>query len=112
MAPEDRALLERVADRVIELRMELPALLTLETLTPVSLMAGQALVFFEPFVAAMFRLSDYRRFAALIERRETLALLVQMIETRADAAHERRRAARSDEKGADGRAPSPPRPRA
>ena len=112
MEPEDRALLERVADRVVELRMEVPALLTLETLSPLSLMAGQAMVFFEPFVAAMLRLPDYRRFAALIERRETLAVLIQMIESRADAAHERRRAARRDEKAADRRAPTPPRPRA
>ena len=108
MAPEDRALLERVADRVIELRMEIPALLTLETLTPVSLLAGQALVFFEPFVAAMLRLRDYRRFAALVERRETLALMIQMIETRADAAADRRHAARRKDKTPDGHAPTPP----
>lgn len=110
MAPEDRELLERVADRVLELRMEVPALLTLETLTPVSLMAGQALVFFEPFVAAMLRLRDYRRFAALVERRETLALLIQMIEARADAAADRRDAARRKDRPADGPAPAPPGP--
>jgi hypothetical protein len=94
LTPEDRALLERVAGRVVELRMEVPAILTLETLTPMSLVAGQAMVFFEPFVAAMLRLPDYRRFAALIERRETLPLLVQLIEGRADAEHTRRRAER------------------
>ena len=95
LTPDDRALLERVAARVVELRIDVPALLTLETLTPVSLLAGQALVFFEPFVAAMLRLPDYRRFAALLERRETLEQLSQLIEARADAAHEQRRAAAS-----------------
>ena len=56
LSAEDRALLERVAARVVELRMEVPAILTLETLSPMSLVAGQAMVFFEPFVAAMLRL--------------------------------------------------------
>jgi len=93
LAPEDLALLERVAARVVELRMDVPALLTLETMTPVSLLASQALVFFEPFVAAMLRLPDYRRFAALLERRETLEQLSHLIEAHADAAHAQRRAA-------------------
>jgi len=86
--------LERVADRVVELRVEVPALLTLETARPLSLVAGQAMLFFEPMVQALFRLPDYRAFAALIERRETVDQLARMIETRSDEAYARRRAAK------------------
>ena len=103
--PEDLALLDRVAARVVALRMEVPAILTLETATPVSLLAGQALVFFEPFVTALLPLREYRRFARLVERRDALAELARRIESLADAAHAERRAAGERRT----RAPAPPR---
>ncbi|MCE9626780.1 MAG: hypothetical protein K8R56_02550 [Candidatus Eisenbacteria bacterium] len=83
--PEDRALIERLAGRIAELRLETPAILTLETTRPVSLVAGQAMLFFEPIVQALFRLPDYRRFAALAERRDALEALTVAIEQAADA---------------------------
>jgi hypothetical protein len=97
---EDRALLERVAARIVELRLEVPAILTLEGGRPLSLLAGQTLHFFEPIVAALLRLPDYRRFAALIERRETIDRLVDLIEARAEAEHAARRAAASARRSA------------
>ncbi len=81
----DRAVLERVADRVVELRLETPAILTIEGVRPMSVLTGTAMLFFEPIVQMLFRLPDYRRFATLIERRDALEELTQMIETRAGA---------------------------
>jgi len=92
LAPEDRALLERLARRVVELRLEVPALLTIETARPLSVLAGQAMLFFEPFVQALFRFAEYRRVAALIERRDALEELARVIEHEAE---ERRRKGRS-----------------
>ena len=80
LSEDDRALLERLAKRVVELRLETPALLTLETARPLSVLAGQAMLFFEPFAQAMFRLPDYRRVAALVERRDALEALATAIE--------------------------------
>ena len=95
LEPEDRAVLERVAARIVELRLEVPAILTLESSRPLSLVAGQAMLFFEPLVRAFLHLPDYRRFAGLIERREVLEELVRLIEARADAAQAERRTARA-----------------
>lgn len=81
----DLELLERLAARIVGLRLETPAILTLETARPVSLLASQAMVFFEPFAQAMFRLPDYRRFASLAERREALEVLTGRIEALAVA---------------------------
>ena len=91
LAPEDRALLERLAKRIADMRLETPAILTLESTRPLSVLAGQAMLFFEPFAQALFRFDDYRRLAALIERRDALEALTGMIERAAD---ERQRAAR------------------
>jgi hypothetical protein len=87
LAPEDRALLERLADRIVELHLEVPAILTLETARPLSVVAGQALTFFEPIVRSLFRLPDYERFARLVQSREHLEVFERLIEQRADAAH-------------------------
>lgn len=93
-APEDLDLLDRLAARVVELRMETPAILALEGGRPLTVVASQAMIFFEPMVAAFFRLPDYRRFATLVERRETVEHLLQRIESRAEAARDERAAAR------------------
>jgi hypothetical protein len=106
LAPEDLALIDRVAARVLELHMEVPALLTLETAAPVSLVAGATMVFFEPFVAALLRLPDYRRFARLIERRDALETLARRIEALAESADTQRRADAAARRKA--RAPAPP----
>jgi hypothetical protein len=100
IAPEDDAVLARVAERVVELRMEIPAILTLEGSLPLSVVAGQTMHFFQPVVQALFRLPDYQRFAALVERRDAMTRLIQLIEQRADEAQARRRdASRERRKG-------------
>ena len=95
LAAEDLALLERVAARVVELRLEVPAILTLESVRPLSFVASQAMIFFQPLVQALLRFSDYQRFAALAERREALETLTALIERRADESRAERRAARA-----------------
>jgi hypothetical protein len=102
LAPQDLDLLDRLAKRVVELHLELPALLTLETGRPLSVLAAQTLVFFEPMVQALFSFPDYRRFALLIERREAVEALIQRIELRADEAQGARRRAKAE------RPPAPP----
>jgi hypothetical protein len=97
IAPEDLELLDRVAARVVDLHLELPALLSLETGKPLSLLAGQTLVFFEPMVQSLFSFPDYRRFALLIERRDVVDALIERIERRAD---ETRRPRRPENTGA------------
>ena len=89
LAPEDRLLLERLAQRVVEMRLETPAILTLESTRPLSVLAGQAMLFFEPFAQAIFHYPDYRRLAALVERRDALELLTRLIEERAEARERR-----------------------
>ena len=88
---EDLRLLERLAERVVELRMEVPAILALESGRPLSLVAGQAMLFFEPFVQSLFPFTDYRRYAALIERREAIEELIRLIEARAEKSRAERR---------------------
>jgi hypothetical protein len=85
---------------VVDLHLEVPAILALETGKPLSVLAGQTLYFFEPMVTALLPLPDYRRFAQLVERRETLEILARMIESRAEDAHRERREAAATRRAA------------
>jgi len=71
--------------------MEVPAILTLESGKPLSVLAGQAMIFFEPFVQSLFSFPDYRRYAALIERREAIEALIVRIEQAGERARSGRR---------------------
>ena len=95
LAAEDLALLERVAARVVELHLEVPAILTLESVRPLSLIASQAMIFFQPLVQALLRFGDYQRFAGLAERRDALEALTTFIERRAEESSAARRAVRA-----------------
>jgi hypothetical protein len=108
LAAEDLALLERVAARVVELRLEVPAILTLESVRPLSFVASQAMIFFQPLVQALLRFDDYGRFAALAERRDALETLTTLIERRAGESRAARRTARPVT--AEGRTEAPGRP--
>ena len=90
-AVSDEALLDRLAARIVELRLEVPAILALESGRPLSVVTGQAMLFFEPLVQPLFGFSEYRRYAALIQQRETIEDLIRRIESRAEAAAEARR---------------------
>jgi hypothetical protein len=99
-SPEDDALLDRLATRVVELRMEIPAILALESGRPLTFIASQAMVFFEPIARAIFPLPDYRRLTALVERRESVEKLLAKIEARAEDARSTRRAAAAERRAA------------
>lgn len=93
---EEEQLLDRLAARVVDLRLEVPAILALESGRPLSVLAGQAMLFFEPLIQSLFSFSDYRRYSAIIQRRENIETLIRLIEKRAEAARDRRRAAPTD----------------
>jgi hypothetical protein len=84
LAAADLELLERVAARIVALRLEVPAILALESAQPLALLAGQALVFFEPLLQVVLPGPEVRRFAALVERRDALEHLTRRIEALTD----------------------------
>ena len=84
-----------MAERVVALRMTVPAILTLESFKPLSFVGSQALYFFEPMVRAFFAVPDYERFAALVERRDSLEALLVKIEQRDEAVRVEERAAKA-----------------
>ena len=83
---EDLALLQRIADAVVQRRMAAPAVVFLESLGPMNFLGSQALHFFAPIIELAFSAHEVSQVAALLERRDTTARLIALIE--AASAHQ------------------------
>jgi ASC-1-like (ASCH) protein len=77
---EENAVLEKVALKVIQWRMAVPAILTLESVKPLNYIGSQMMVFFEPIIQSIFNIKEYDTFRTALERRENIENLLQKIE--------------------------------
>ena len=79
-APDDEALLDKLATLALRFGMGVPAIFFLESVKPLNFVGAQVLVFFGPVVTAFFPAQAYDRLTALLERRDTLEALILKIE--------------------------------
>ncbi len=80
LSPEEVELLDRVARGVVGRCMAGPALLALESLRPLNYVSSQFMVFLEPLVGNFVSTQDYERMAQILERRESIQVLIDKIE--------------------------------
>ena len=80
LTEEEDAIMTRLAKKVVEWKMTVPAIMFLETVKPLNYIGSQAMVFFEPFVQTIFNFRDYDTLRQMMERRETVERLMQRIE--------------------------------
>ena len=73
-------IMRRLAAKVVEWQMTVPAILFLESVKPLNYIGAQAMVFFEPFVQTLFNLKDYDTLRIMMEKRENVELLLLKIE--------------------------------
>jgi hypothetical protein len=77
---EDDELVEKVARKIVNMRLTVPAIFLLESSKPLAFLGGQLLVFLEPFIQTLFNFKQYQRFAFLMENRENWERLLRRIE--------------------------------
>jgi len=77
---EEHAVLEKVARKVVDRGMTVPAILFLESVKPLNFIGAQALVFFEPIVQSIFNIRDYDTFRSALEKRPSIEIMIQKIE--------------------------------
>jgi hypothetical protein len=80
LSPEDAALLDRIAGRIVRLGLATPAIFFLESVRPLSFVASQAMVFFGPLATAILPHQDYERLARILEDRGSVEALLVRIE--------------------------------
>ncbi|OGC96324.1 MAG: hypothetical protein A2W25_08370 [candidate division Zixibacteria bacterium RBG_16_53_22] len=80
LTPEEQELMRKLAQKVVDWQMTVPAILFLESTKPLSYIGTQVMVFFEPFVSAIFDVKDYNLFRQMMENRDNVERLLQKIE--------------------------------
>jgi len=76
---EERALVGRLADFVVRRRMTTPALMALESSRPLNFIGSQALAFFAPLLNLVFSPADCDRLIQLLEKRQSVDLIIETI---------------------------------
>jgi hypothetical protein len=76
----EKELLDKLARKVVYWKMTAPAIMALESVKPLNYIGSQAMVFFEPMVQTIFNLKDYDTMRVMLERRETIEMLLLRIE--------------------------------
>jgi hypothetical protein len=103
--PEEEHLLDRIARGIVRFEMTVPAIFLLESSKPLNFVGSQFLHFLSPIVHSIFNARELDRFAAMLEKRETMEELIVRIE-RADLemspSKERGKKAKGKQRGEDG----------
>lgn len=96
-------IMQRLAAKVVEWKMTVPAILFLESVKPLNYIGAQAMVFFEPIVQTIFNLKDYDTFRIMMEKRENVEKLLLKIEELDAEALRREKELRAARRAANGR---------
>ena len=83
MCEDKEKIINEVAARIVEKRLEGMAVFFLEVGRPLSFVASQAMIFLGPLVRMIYPMKNYRRLAELLEERENVDLLIRTIEAKA-----------------------------
>lgn len=80
LTERQRELLDRLAGKVVRLRMTVPAIMFLESVRPMNYVGSQVMVFFAPLVRGFFGLPEWDEIRLVLERRESIGYFIDLIE--------------------------------
>ena len=80
VSEEQRAIVERVSRFIVRFRLTVPAILTLETLHPLSFVGSQFMYLLSPAVTTFLSKQEWDAMAGLLEQRSGLEYVLQVIE--------------------------------
>ena len=79
---EKKALMEKLADKIIEKKLATPAIFLLETMKPLSFVGNQILVFLQPLINLFAEIKDYPKITELLEERENMEKMILLVEAK------------------------------
>lgn len=85
VSPSDLALMERVAAAIVKRGMAAPATVFLESMGPMNYLGSQALHILTPIIECALPTKDVEEVARLLERRDTIPRLIEIIDAMAGA---------------------------
>jgi len=82
LTDKQQELLDKLADKIVRLRMSVPAILFLESVRPMNYVGSQVMVFFAPLVRGFFGLPEWDELRLVLEKRESIGYFLDLIEKR------------------------------
>tara|TARA_S200000501_G_scaffold378011_1_gene438646 strand:+ start:5266 stop:5592 length:327 start_codon:yes stop_codon:yes gene_type:complete len=81
-SPNDRevSLIKKISTIIVKKNLSMPAIVILETLTPLNYVGSQAMHFFEPIISPFISKSNYIDFIGIIEKRGGIDFIIDKIE--------------------------------
>ena len=79
---DEMKLLNKVADIVVKRRLTTPAVIFLESVRPLNFLGSQVIVFIKPIVDLVISIKEMAVLAKLLEKRNSIPLLIDLIEKR------------------------------
>ena len=73
-------LLQRLARKIVDLRMTVPAIFFLEMHKPLNFIGSQVMVFFNPIVTTFFSVIEYEEVQNMLEKRQSIEYFIREIE--------------------------------
>lgn len=98
LTSEQLELFAKLADLIVRRRLTVPTVLFLESVRPLNYVATQAMIFFSPFVHALFDIRQYDLIRQALDRRETLGYLCDLLEAQEEELLDRLRADKAAKK--------------
>jgi len=82
----EREMIDKIASKIVERRLSVPAVLFMEVLKPLNFFGAQTLNFFGPIIEAFLKKENrYYDFTAFLEKRENIEAILQRVEEMEDA---------------------------
>jgi len=98
LTDEQRALIDKVAQRIVRWRAAVPAIFTLESMKPLSFVGSQFLYALAPFAQVIFDPTEYESFVLAMEDRGNVEYFLRRIEDIDAEARDEEKAARKKAK--------------
>ncbi|MBN2382424.1 hypothetical protein JXQ70_06030 [bacterium] len=80
LTEHQKALIDQLADKIVQRRLAAPVIFFLEISKPLNFIGSQVMVFFEPIIQSLFSFKNYEEYRTLLERRDTIEHLLASIE--------------------------------
>ncbi len=80
---EEKRLIDKIAEKVVSIRMTAPAVFMLESMKPLNFIGSQFMLVFSPFVTILFpSYTDLEVMQKLLEKRGSVEMIIHAIEVR------------------------------
>lgn len=98
LSEKDLLLISKIAKKIVYIGLATPAIFFIEMHKPMNFLGSQILFFLEPILWGFFNTNEFRQFAKILEKRNSLEILLQKIEEESILLDEKKKQLKAERK--------------